>query len=282
MHFFGSSSLIIIALSVAPVAACPLIGGLVDYNCDERIKIVVTGDSIVAGVGDTRNGNRGGYVLRLEEYFPDAIISEVGVPGTTAGRLFSQYRRNIGRPRLIKLIRRADLVIMDLGRNAYWTHHSVPKVMRNLKRLARFLSVEIEKLGNSAPKIFLGSQLPTTRGFETGFIGELNQGISLLRSKYFKKGPRFDRMPTSVIGPDGLHPTSQGYNRIAKMTAKFIRGQAQKVMKHDRKDRDLDGIYDMFEESLFGTSPLLADSDGDGVSDGEEIFVLHTDPLAGS
>ena len=43
-------------------------------------------------------------------------------------------------------------------------------------------------------------------------------------------------------------------------------------------DRDADGLFDADETDIYGTDPDNADTDGDGVSDGEEIF-LATDPL---
>jgi hypothetical protein len=43
-------------------------------------------------------------------------------------------------------------------------------------------------------------------------------------------------------------------------------------------DADADGLDDALEETL-GTDPALADTDGDGLSDGEEVNVLGSDPL---
>lgn len=43
-------------------------------------------------------------------------------------------------------------------------------------------------------------------------------------------------------------------------------------------DRDYDGIPDD-EEAQYGTDPNRSDTDGDGLSDGEEVFTTNTDPL---
>lgn len=45
-----------------------------------------------------------------------------------------------------------------------------------------------------------------------------------------------------------------------------------------RLDRDSDGLYDDDEFTIYGTNPDRFDTDGDGVGDGEEVF-LGTDPL---
>ncbi len=44
-----------------------------------------------------------------------------------------------------------------------------------------------------------------------------------------------------------------------------------------RTDTDDDGLYDDDEEQIYNTDSLTFDSDGDGVGDGEEVF-LDTDP----
>ena len=44
-------------------------------------------------------------------------------------------------------------------------------------------------------------------------------------------------------------------------------------------DTDGDGLSDGEEVKLYGTDPLDSDSDGDGLSDGDELDVVATDPL---
>lgn len=44
-------------------------------------------------------------------------------------------------------------------------------------------------------------------------------------------------------------------------------------------DTDGDGVADGDELTIYGTEPTVFDTDGDGVSDGEELFGIQTDPL---
>src|SRR4051794_8192543 len=46
------TAITVVCSAVNPAGACPLINGLVDFNCDGKHRIVATGDSIVFGVGD--------------------------------------------------------------------------------------------------------------------------------------------------------------------------------------------------------------------------------------
>ena len=45
------------------------------------------------------------------------------------------------------------------------------------------------------------------------------------------------------------------------------------------RDSDGDGVHD-FKEQQVGSNPNLIDSDGDTLSDGEELFVYRSSPLS--
>lgn len=50
------------------------------------------------------------------------------------------------------------------------------------------------------------------------------------------------------------------------------------ILSDGSGDEDLDGLLDLDEGCLFGTDPCLADTDGDGWSDGDEVD-QGSDPL---
>jgi hypothetical protein len=47
----------------------------------------------------------------------------------------------------------------------------------------------------------------------------------------------------------------------------------------DKTDTDGDGLTDYQEVNVWQTNPLVADTDGDGLADGDEVNVWHTNPL---
>ena len=73
--------------------ACPLVGGLVDFNCDGEHKISVVGDSFVFGTGDEQNGGQGGYVLRVGRTLPSTAVNNYGLPGITTAQLLSHHKQ---------------------------------------------------------------------------------------------------------------------------------------------------------------------------------------------
>jgi hypothetical protein len=90
---------------------------------------------------------------------------------------------------------------------------------------------------------------------------------------------RLEDISDSVMGEDGLHPDSAGYDIIANKVATFVRTIMKNKLKKVHRDKDRDRVYDFMEVNFFGTSRKLRDTDGDGISDGREIFRRKSDPL---
>lgn len=266
----------------APAYACPLIGGLVDYNCDGKHQISIAGDSIVFGTGDTLNNNRGGYVLRLKQGFKTSQVYGFGYPGITTANLLSYYKRLfLKKPKGVEATQlgRSDIVILDVGRNDYFNRNSSTLTATTIKRLTSFLSSELEKRFGSSP-LFVTTILPLTRReIDLGFIQQVNMVLLKIRGRNLPAFLRFDKLNTALLSSDGLHPTSAGYNVLANIAAEYITGEAQVRSKAQRKDVDQDGIYDLFEKTKFKTSPKKPDTDDDGLKDGEEVFTYETDAV---
>lgn len=277
-----SVGFLLLSFFATPSHACPLIDGLVDFNCDGKHRISVTGDSIVFGTGDTLNDNRGGYVLRLKRAFKSSEVFNFGYPGITTNKLLSYYKKlfhNEPRSEQVKQLGSSDIVIIDVGRNDYFNRNSSTLTATTIKRLTTFLSSELKKKFGTSP-LFVTTILPlTNREIDVGFIQQVNMVLLKIRGANFPAYLRFDKLSPTLLSADDLHPTSAGYDVLGSIASTYIRGEAQKRSKKERKDADKDGIYDIFEKSKFDTSPKKADTDADGLKDGAEVFTYDTDPL---
>lgn len=256
-HIFRKEFLIALG-SVALIAtqssfACPEVSGIIDWNCDGHVEVSAFGDSITFG---TRDGRRLGYPGRLKKLVPDLVINNFGDPGeeTKEGRSRA--------PREFRKKTSADFVITLEGVNDYFdAKRSVSSTKRNL--------LSIRDSGKRYGAISLLSRLTSTRrSYQKSWINSVNSAIS----KYTTLD--FFRLGTGILSSDNLHPNDDGYERMANHVLDKLR---QVSVANRPADRDQDGIYD-FAEARFNTDIHLADSDNDGLLDGEEVFRYHSNP----
>lgn len=281
--FLNSLLCMFFAVAVSEGAvACPLVNGLIDFNCDGKHTISAIGDSIVTGVGDEKNGGKGGYVLRLSQSFSDSEVNGFGYPGITTAQLITYYKRQFARtPRSAEIVAlgRSDIIIIDIGRNDYFNRNSSTLTATTIKRLTVLLSSELKKRFGTAP-LFVSTILPPTRReIDLGFIQQVNMVLLRIRGRDFPAYLRFDTLNPLLLSEDRLHPSSAGYDFLFKLAAEYISGPAQSRSRSERRDRDRDGVYDLLETANFRTSPRKSDTDGDGLLDGVEIFTHKTNPL---
>lgn len=235
--------------------ACPDIDGLLDRNCDRQLKIVAFGDSITFGVAD-REGL--GYPGRLQEIFPNARVINLGDPGedtvrgkVRAAREFANYPD-------------ADFIIILEGVNDYFiTDRSAFRTASNL--------FSMEDSGESLGALTLLSRLTEIRrGEQRPWVLSVNAALGgAAVIDFFSLGKE-------IISGDLLHPDGAGYQEMAFLVADVLR---EATLNNRPRDRDGDGIYD-FAEPRFGTDRNVADSDGDGLNDGLEIFTYGSNPLS--
>ncbi|MBX7137596.1 MAG: SGNH/GDSL hydrolase family protein [Oligoflexia bacterium] len=261
--------------------ACPLIDGLVDFNCDQKLKIVFTGDSIVAGYHDAP-ADYGGYPTRIGLKFPDAEVKNLGISGIRTSQLllsFSTALSRHGSNKQKRALQDADLIIIDVGRNDFWEKVKPVYSYRNIIRLKKLLKHYVEEESGVAPTVIASTLLPTARWFQQPFISGINQLLLSHAGSTLADEIRLDYLSLGVLSRDGLHPDAHGYNVVANKVAKFLEDSVKTHQLTLRPDLDEDGIYDLFESSRFGTDPSNPDTDADGRLDGEEIFTNGTNPL---
>jgi len=273
--------LLSVAMASASAWGCPKVDRLVDFNCDQKIKMVFTGDSIVRGTRDTRLTKKG-YPGRLQDKFSKANVVNLGVPGNSTRQLYSGFKRYLKADSVgptYRASRAADYFFIEVGTND-WETGRPDLTVRNIGRLVEYLRTTLRSLDGTAPMVVVATITPNVREFNAKYARDVNR--LLLAAKERGQLPVFvraDDMPRRFLNEDGLHPDPIGYDFLAKRFSSFIRGNLQRLSAKLRKDNDNDGIYDVLEQINFGTSPRLNDTDGDGVSDGDEVFLNLTDPL---
>ncbi len=272
--FFFSASL--------QALACPSIGGIPDFNCDGKLQVVVMGDSLAYGIGDTAHGNRGGYVLRAAAAMHALTFINLGQPGLFSQQLVGQLTDTFTKgktPQMKTALRGADIVFLDLGRNDRWLFGEPIATYRNLKRAATLIKREVTKLEGVPPLVVTTVLMLPNRGAQAPWVSVLNDYILRGSTAGDPADLRFDQVSKYLLSADRIHPTSVGYVQMAKVFVTYIKKTLPPRMRTLRPDTDADGLPDILETEKYGTSPLLADTDSDGHSDGEEVLVLGTDPL---
>lgn len=273
---------LLITLLPATLMACPLIGGMVDYNCDGQHKVVIIGDSIVRGIGDADNNNRGGYVLRLQKKFKKSIFVNLGKPGYSTERLYSELKSKLSKRSKNAIkdgVRAADIIFVDAGRNDFFEDLEPGMTVRNLERIVTLLREQFNGPDDVVPLVEIATLLPTKRGFQRPFISDVNNLLLQYSSSNLPVRLFFNLLDEELISNDGIHPASFGYKKIAQYIQRVLKGSVKQESLANREDSDRDGIYDIFERSKFGTNPNKADTDEDSLLDGEEVFNTMTDPL---
>ncbi len=203
--------------------ACPLVGRLPDFNCDGRAVVVVIGDSLVYGTGDVKNNNQGGYVLRAQERLPLVEFVNEGVPGLRTLQMITRIRKAFDKGAespLASSLLRADLVILDLGRNDRWLFGLPEAALRNLKRARQIITTKVTESGYPAPLVVTSVLMYPNRGSQGPWVKELNDLILKSGTAEYPADLRFDQVSKRLLSPDNVHPTSKGY---AAMTEVFIR-----------------------------------------------------------
>ncbi|MBI2037869.1 MAG: hypothetical protein HYT15_02970 [Candidatus Magasanikbacteria bacterium] len=75
-------------------------------------------------------------------------------------------------------------------------------------------------------------------------------------------------------------PRNQNNNQAVNPNIDMAKQQEfdEMIKQTAASDQDLDGLPDT-EESKYKTNPLSSDTDNDGLTDWQEIFIYETDPL---
>lgn len=263
-------------------SACPAKNGIPDYNCDGKVLVTFLGDSLVYGIGDSKNKNKGGYVQRVAAKLPDVNVFGYGVPGQRTKELLNLLRDVFDKgknPELLENILNADVIVLDIGRNDRWLFGQPSEAYRNIKRATTKIRASVEAIQGVSPLVIKAVIMLPNRGSQGPWVKELNSLIFKSNSEAYPADIRFDLVSKRLLSSDQIHPTSKGYDAITKSFLTYVKTKLSKKMTALRPDTDADGISDLYETIKFATNPALPDTDGDGKSDGAEIFTFYTNPL---
>lgn len=275
------TSLLALATSLVTTAssyACPAVGRIPDFNCDGKAVIAVIGDSIVYGIGDTAHHNSGGYVLRAQEKFPEATFLNFGVPGLRTKEMIKNLKEAFAASSTSTLAQglvSADVVIFDVGRNDRWLFGPPFTTYRNLKRARSIVETGVIAEAGYSPLIITAVMLLPNRGSQGPWMKVLNALIEKASSNSYPADLLFNQVSKRLLSADRIHPTPAGYTAVAAVLAEYLLKMYPVHVAALRKDADHDGLYDIFEPIRYGTDPTKADTDGDGINDGEDPDPLH-------
>jgi lysophospholipase L1-like esterase len=274
--------LFLFLLMAAKAWACPAVDKIPDYNCDGKMEIVCLGDSLVSGMGDSVNGDQGGYPLRVAKTLKHSNVVNLGDPGLRTVELLlrlSRLSRSEADPVLKESLLNADVVVLDLGRNDRWFFGPALAAYRNLKRIAQFIKQYATKHAGAPPLVVTAVMMLPNRGSQGPWVKELNGYILAGHKLSAPSDLRFDLVSKRLLTQDGIHPTSLGYDALAKTLLSYLTRTLPPRMIRLHPDTDKDDLDDLYEALKFGSDPANPDTDGDGKSDGDEVFVYHSNPL---
>ena len=245
------------------VSACPDVEAFPDFFCDgSPYRVAFFGDSITVGKKwdyNTQPSNVRGYVGRFAEHHPSLIVDNFGDGGedTSRGtkRFNKTFRNRVGQYKIIHI---------NEGVNDYYKPgKSASKTRSALESMMRMAS-------NVGAVPVLSNLSANKRRGQSSWVNSVNRAIDN------ETDVDFYSLGSSVLSSkDSLHPSGQGYDKMFWLANQKIWDKAR---ARRPRDTDGDGVYDFVEQQK-GLNLYNPDSDGDGVSDGEELYVYGTNPF---
>ena len=185
-----------------------------------QTRVVIIGDSIVAGQGDSEEFK--GLTGRLNKG-GSLHVETIGLPGATTKGLSMYVQHQLSRnSHLRNKIVEADVIILASGLNDFWSEAGPKRTASNLRRLAKTLRCATQTPNQSPKKLAIATLAPTTLPAQSNWSQTVNAQINQFPSEELFVGPRLADMPKSLLGEDGIHPSPEGYAWIAERTGSFI------------------------------------------------------------
>jgi lysophospholipase L1-like esterase len=225
--------------------ACPRFMGYKDRNCDGKFVVLFIGDSVVYGTGDIND--KGGYVARLRPRLPEVTAKKLGEPGISTTGLLTELQiwtkpRAHLTPESRKIVA-ADYIVFDVGRNDYYeidpAYREDPDALeamavtavQNIRSMIIKLKSELLRRKLPRPRFSVATLLPTRRDFQRFYLDGVNTLLLTHITENLPVDVPFHTLDEELMSPlpDGLHPSPEGYEALAKELAHLIKSRFLKT-----------------------------------------------------
>lgn len=200
--------------------------GIKDINCDGEIQIVVMGDSLPYGIGDTKYKNKGGYITRARKKLPKIVIQNLGIQGQTTTGLLSLLKEAFNtksNPNVKSALANADIVFLDLGRNDRWFFGPESVAVKNILLADKLIQSEVKKISGVSPLVVNAIIMLPNRGSQGPWVKEFNRLLQKTNTTSRPADLRFDLVSKRLLSGDQIHPTSAGYDSLASTFVNYIK-----------------------------------------------------------
>jgi len=217
MRILGLVALLVAAIGVAT----PPSASKNEQSNQSDQKVLIIGDSIVAGQGDdkTQNGLEGRLNSR-----GSSRVGAFALSGATSKGLSLYVAHQLERNSdLRQRITESDIIIISAGINDFWAENGPRRTAASLRRLAQTLRCSPHIANGATKHVAVATLVPTTLPAQALWADTVNRQILQFPAEEVLVGPRLNQLPIQLIGPDGLHPSTRGYAWITDRTEDFLK-----------------------------------------------------------
>jgi hypothetical protein len=276
-----------------------------NWNQTDGVKSVgIEEDSIVAPVEGVLVDNQGNLTDMWIAFQGRSLWSANNGLETTYGRLYSGYIDSSGSQPEINILlekipyERYDVVVY-VGSDTNGRTGSVSLGDQTYHYTSAAILSGGQDLGDAYRRTTDSAEFfPPERRFNPSanvviFRGQTDESVLVTHNFGSGNGGIFaiqivEDPDTSGDGMGDFYKTFHGLDPLAFEAELDLDGDGlTNLFEHNfgthpnNSDTDGDGLSDGDEWNSYGTNPFLADTDGDGLSDGDEVNVHGTDPLVG-
>jgi lysophospholipase L1-like esterase len=194
-----------------------------DPQLQSKVKVLFIGDSIVGGKGD--DISKHGILSRLTSRYQSARFEAISLPGSTSAGLLAYTRHQLDPYRITELkqhLQDAHVVVISAGINDFWAETGPRRTVANLRSVAKLISCAAQSSRGTRPHISIATLIPTTLPAQKNWSDGINKLLVGLPAGAVGAGPQFHRMNPALLGEDGLHPSSEGYDWLAVNTSTIV------------------------------------------------------------